>query len=97
MEKVEIFFLFFFPSGGNVLLPPATSPCQGTKQILTVRATESTQEWTNPIPKERKNKKLLGIVNIISESKKRVSHRSAKMKLSNHGHNMLAEVSLSMT
>ena len=57
MEKVEIFFLFFFPSGGNVLLPPATSPCQGTKQILTVRATESTQEWTNP--KRAEEQKIL--------------------------------------
>ena len=43
MEKVEIFFLFFFPSGGNRASParqPRRRVCQGTKQILTVRATE---------------------------------------------------------
>ena len=93
MEKVEIFFLFFFPSGGNVLLPPATS--QGTKQILTVRATESTR-----MDQPQKSGRTKNIVAYSSKhhfrDKKRVSHRSANMKLSNHGH-LLAEVSLSMT
>jgi hypothetical protein len=38
MEKVENFFLFF---------PASHVAVSGTKQI-TVRATESTQAWTNP-------------------------------------------------
>ena len=70
MEKVEIIFFVLLPKRRKCASPASHVAVSGTKQILTVRATESTQEWTNP--KRAEEQKILWhtLVNIISETRR---------------------------